>query len=220
MTCTATKVIKFYATSQTQDNDKEIDVDAVMTLLRALESGSCSRVNRILSRHPSIAPSISAWNRDSWTQEVRNNLRSRALELEKDKILRSLLELSSFEDGNEEAKEAKANTRRQIGQRIKTFASGSPTTLFAVSDSSGVIHTGTMEIANILQCHWKHVFAKRRIMQERLDKWLAEEKKSPPYRRKRILCGMSSQKTWVELSSWLGSPRLARMGYHTLLGKS
>ena len=173
----------------------DLEVGAVMALLRASEARSPTRVLALFEQHPALLE-VLGWSSPgpSLTPTDHETLRTRAWLLLSEDLLGELRALHQREVDPSEDPDSpgEASTRPfplqaddldhwrsprrdRLHQRLKRLRPGSTTGLFAVMDPQGHVQTDPVLIADILASHWRSVFSAQPIDEDRLDTWLLED---------------------------------------------
>ena len=64
--------------------------------------------------------------------------------------------------------------REHILRQLKRIHGGSTSTIKAMRDTAGEVHTEPQAMVGILQQHWEEVFTKKEVDEDMLERWLSE----------------------------------------------
>jgi len=141
-----------------------------MSCIRNLERGNWQGVQRCCNAYPTLKEWIhSGANFGIDANNVRK-LRDHALGLAREQIQHEIHDLSV----GQEAPEEKSRAKESILQKLRRISPGESTSLDAMQDEAGKIHTSPDEIAAILRQHWSGVFKRKEVDSLALQIWMEE----------------------------------------------
>jgi len=141
-----------------------------MSCLRALERRHVKGVDKCCKAYPKLRE----WIPDNANflvdaREIRK-IRDHAIELAREQIQHEIHDLGN----GEETAETVGRAKESILLKLRRISPGESTSLDAVQDETGKIHTTPEEIAQTLRQHWQGVFKHKDVNNLALQIWMEE----------------------------------------------
>jgi len=141
-----------------------------MSCLRHIERHNEQGMQKCARAYPKLRDWI--YEGTNFTIAATNiiQLRNHAIELAREQIQEQIQSLNSAEATVED----RSRTKDSILQRLKRLSPGESTSLDALQDAAGKIHTSPLEIAKMLRQHWEGVFKHKEVDSLALQIWMEE----------------------------------------------
>ncbi|MBM3946426.1 MAG: hypothetical protein FJ315_03360, partial [SAR202 cluster bacterium] len=150
----------------------------VMSALRRLERGGSICLEELRAQVPLARSLLGEFTGLVTPLVLLEKLRHLAETLAKEQLGRDLQELHSQKHAL--ADEVFSRRKDSLARRLKQLAPGrSASTLSAVSDSRGVVHTDGVGMADALRDHWQRQFAAKPSCSRTRAAWLRDDRASP-----------------------------------------
>ena len=109
-------------------------------------------------------------NENTQSSEEFKHLKDRAIELMQTSIRDRAEELKRVKDSL--AENVYANKKKSIAEMLRRMMPGGTSEIAAIKDATGRIVTSSRDIANVLNEHWQHVFARKDTDEKLRRNWL------------------------------------------------
>ena len=142
-----------------------------MSCLRAYEDSRPKTVLRCCRAYSKLKDWINVKDLYKDKAFTIGKLRTHAVDLAREQIQD---DIQSVNNTTFDSPEDKQKVKDNIMLKLKRLSPGESTTLNAMCDDSGKIHTSPEEIAAILKQHWKGVFKKKHVSNAALQIWMED----------------------------------------------
>ena len=140
-----------------------------MSCIRAAEDVNLNRVRMCVRIYPHLATYICPDDPNARASDAMPKLRDHAMQLAREAATEELRGLETTRDSSNFSHKLR---KEQILTKLKRALPGNANTIQAMRTDDGEVTSDRSKIAHCLQKHWQHVFQRRPIDGELLERWL------------------------------------------------